>query len=314
MRFVFVTKERRLNPIAERVRNESHDVYYNACEFANPIVVTDKTIGNKEYQCIGFSSFNDALQDDAYNKATLVMSDVKVVEGEHTIDVSCWFNGMDFVLPVIVSINYDTFLEEGLGAKTSSMGCATIACNSSSKVFKDILLLLKPMLRKVSYMGMLTLECTTDMEVLRIEPYFKYDLLYAFFEGVHEEIGRMLQGINSGEKREFKYPDMYTIAVKVSIPPYPYTHIKSYSKELMGFCPENEKHIWLRNAVNENGVVSSIEGNGEVASITARGSSMQECRRRVYRTIRNLYIEEMQYRKDIGADAKHVFGLIDSWL
>jgi len=39
---------------------------------------------------------------------------------------------------------------------------------------------------------------------------------------------------------------------------------------------------------------------GDVATATARGRSVEECRRRAYRTIDNLIIPQGQWRTDIG--------------
>ena len=52
---------------------------------------------------------------------------------------------------------------------------------------------------------------------------------------------------------------------------------------------------------------------GVVATATARGCAVQECKRRVYRTIKNLCIEDMQLRRDVGLKAKETFEQIREW-
>jgi phosphoribosylamine--glycine ligase len=224
---------------------------------------------------------------------------------------------MDFVMPMLISVNEDRFLEGSLGQKVDSMGCVLYAPSGFPRVFKDIVEKLKPLLRKVNFCGLMTLGCRLmkdGYKVVRLVPYFKYDLLYAFFEGVQEELGRALHGIATGEKKEFNFPSAYAMAVKISIPPFPYTHVKSNVSTLNGFCPENEKHIWLQNAEKDvKGCVVSTVSRGVIASVTARGCSVQECRRRVYRTIRNLSIEDMQYRRDIGTKANGMFDKLKEW-
>ena len=320
MKFVFMTKGDKLKSVADRVRKENHDVEVNVAGSYRPLVVTDTPLTSyREYGfCVGHSSFSYNLQDEGkYNKAVLVMSDVVSGDVEPNVDISCWFNGMDFVMPTLVSINEDRFLEGSLGQKVDSMGCVLYAPAGTPRVFKDILLKLKPLLRKVNYCGLMTVECLLEKDtymVAKLVPYFKYDLLYAFFEGVQEELGRALHSIATGEKKEFKFPSVYTIAVKISIPPFPYTHTKSNVCTLNGFCPENERHTWLQNAEKDaTGCVVSTAGRGVIASVTARGCSVQECRRRVYRTIKNLSIEDMQYRRDIGTKAKAAFDKLREW-
>ena len=101
---------------------------------------------------------------------------------------------------------------------------------------------------------------------------------------------------------------MYAIAVRISIPPYPHSHVKTKHVALNGVCAENEKHIWAQNTVqDENGLIVSDTKYGVIAAVTARGTSVRECIRRVYRTVENLSIEDMQYRRDIGVKAENVF-------
>ena len=319
MKFVFITKGDKLKPVADRVRKENHDVEINVGGSYRPLVVADVPIGSyRDYGfCVGHSKFSSNLQDVKYNKAVLIMSDLNTKDVEPNVDVSCWFNGMDFVFPVVLSVNEDRFMEGGLGKKVDSMGCTLFACKGFPKVFKDILMKLKPLLRKVNYCGLMTVECLLkedDYIAIKLVPYFKYDLLYAFFEGVQEELGRALHSIATGEKKEFRFPSACTMAVKIAIPPFPYTHIRSKVSTLNGFCPENEKHIWLQNAEKDaHEVVVSTAGEGVIATVTARGCSVQECRRRVYRTVRNLSIEDMQYKRDVGMKASGVFDKLREW-
>lgn len=319
MKFVFITKGDKLKPVAERVRKENHNVEINTSGQYQPLMVTD--IPLTTYRDYGFNvghcKFSVTLQDEKYNKAVLVMSDLNTGDVEPNVDVSCWFNGMDFVMPVVISINEDRFMEGELGKKVDSMGCNLYASKGFPRVFEEIITKLKPLLRKVNYCGFMTVECLLKKDsyiVVKLVPYFKYDLLYAFFEGVQEELGRALHSIATGEKKEFRFPSAYTIAVKISIPPFPYTHIRSKVSTLNGFCPENEKHIWLQNAEKDaHEVVVSTEGKGVIATVTARGCSVQECRRRVNRTMRNLSIEDMQYRRDIGVKASGMFDKLKEW-
>jgi len=315
MKFVFISDNGRLNPVVERLRNEKYYVENNPRRIAKArdVIVTDKPllINTGDRFCIGDSKFSESLLSPAYHDAILVMNDMVKGEASSGVYMSCWFNGVDFVFPAVISINENKFMEDDRGAMVDSMGCTLCICSPKKKAFTKTLAKFKDLLRKVSYCGFFTLECAFDensVEIVKIEPYFKYDLLYAFLEGTQGELGKTLHEIAIGGKKEFKFPEMYAIAVRISIPPYPYSHIKSKEAELIGVCPANEKHIWLQNTVRDrNGLVVSSGDYGVIATVTARGCSVHECRKRVYRTIENLYIEEMQHRKDIGINAKATF-------
>lgn len=320
MKMIFYTKDNRLTPLARRVEAEGYDVLINSTtlpyKFKNDLKIVDepKALGGENSSCIGASHFSDALQEPKYNQfiCTIMGSpapttSIKVLVGVH---LSCWFNGVDFVYPPIISKNVNMFMEGDLGQEVPSMGCVGYTCKPSNKMFTDTLFKLKPTLRKVNYCGFITLEgylAEPTFYPIRVVPYFQYDLLYAFFEGVQEEIGRALHDISLGNKKEFVFPDKYIIAVRFSIPPYPYSQLVSNKFLLRGYNDKNAKHIWLQDAIKEKTGVFSNGGNGVVATVTARGDTIRECRRRVYRTISNLSIQGMQYRRDVGAGTEHLF-------
>lgn len=314
MKFVFITDNDRLKPIVERVRNEGYYVEMNprGSTKAADIVVTDKPVDtHKANFCVGDSKFSESLLSPTYHDAILVMNNIMKGDTSSNIYMSCWFNGVDFVFPAVISINENRFMDNDRGAVVDSMGCVLCICSPKKKAFVETLSKFKDLLRKVSYCGFFTLTCSFNQEnakITKIEPYFKYDLLYAFLEGTQGELGKTLHELAIGGKKEFKFPEMYAIAVRISIPPYPYSHVKSKKVELSGVCSANEKHIWLQNTIrSKDGLVVSDGGYGVVATVTARGVSVRECRRRVYRTIENLHIEEMQYRRDVGINAEATF-------
>ena len=321
MKFVFLTENGRLHPIASRVRNEKYYVENNPRQVvkATSLVVTDKPLVSDMYDkfCIGDSKFSQALLNPTYSDAILLMNDMHKGKSRSNISMSCWFNGVDFVYPAVISINEDRFMEGDKGMLTDSMGCMLSVCNPKKKAFTETLLKFKPLLRKVSYCGFFSLSCIFDektVKITKIEPYFKYDLLYAFFEGTQGEIGRALHEIAIGGKKEFKFPEQYAIAVRISIPPYPYSHVKCEKTILNGVNEKNERHIWLQNTIRkDSGLVSSDGGYGVVATVTARGVSGRECKRRAYRTIENLNIDWMQYRMDVGHSAESIFEQLQKW-
>jgi len=321
MKFIFLTENGRLHPIASRVRDEKYDVENNPRQVIQSasLVITDKPLVSdmSDKLCMGDSKFSQSLLNPSYHDAILVMNNFHKSKVRSNTSISCWFNGVDFVYPAVISINEDRFMEGDKGMLTDSMGCTLSVCNPNKRAFTETLLKFKDLLRKVSYCGFFSLSCVfneTTVKITKIEPYFKYDLLYAFFEGTQGEIGRALHEIAIGGKKEFKFPEQYTIAIRISIPPYPYSHVKCEKTVLDGVCKENEKHLWLQNTIRkDSGLVSSDGGYGVIASVTARGCSMRECKRRAIRTIENLSIDWMQYRMDVGHSAESTFEQLQKW-
>jgi hypothetical protein len=307
---IFYTRNQRLTPVAKRVEAEGYNVLINPIKIPskNDLKIADepKRLKGEHSFCIGASHFSDKLQELPYNR--FIASHVTPNQlniGFTPVYLSCWFNGVDFVYPPIVSTNVNMFMEGDLGQEVPSMGCVGYACKPSDKLFTETLFKLKPILRKVNYCGFITL--ASLFHSTYIHPYFLYDLLYAFLEGMQEEIGRAFHDITLGNKKEFVFPDKYIIAVRFSIPPYPYPQLASMKLLLRGYNDKNAKHIWLQDAIKTKTGVFSDGGNGVVATVTARGMTVRECRRRVYRTVGNLSMQGMQYRRDIGTGVEKLF-------
>lgn len=310
MNIVFYTRNQRLVPIAKRVEAEGYNVLINPIRTPakNDLKIVDepKRLSGEHSFCIGASPFSDKLQELPYNRfIASTMNAVPLNVGFKPVYLSCWFSGVDFVYPPIISTNVSMFMEGDLGQEVPSMGCVGCACKPSNKIFVETLFRLKPILRKVNYCGFITLVFLFHSTY--IQPFFQYDLLYAFLEGMQEEVGRALHDITLSNKKEFVFPDKYIIAVRFSIPPYPYPQLTSMKLLLRGYNDKNAKHIWLQDAVKTKSGVFSDGGGGVVATVTARGMTVRECRRRVYRTISNLSMQGMQYRRDVGVGTEHLF-------
>jgi hypothetical protein len=231
MNIIFYTSNQRLVTVAKRVEAEGYNVLINPIRIPskNDLKVADepKRLKGEHGSCIGASLFSDKLQELPYNRfIASTMNVIPLKPKDFTpVYLSCWFNGVDFVYPPIISKNVNMFMEGDLGQEVTSMGCVGCVCKPSDKIFTETLFKLKPILRKVNYCGFMTLAFLFHSTY--IHPYFQYDLLYAFLEGVQEEIGRALHDIALGNKKEFVFPDKYVIAVRFSIPPYPYLQLKS---------------------------------------------------------------------------------------
>jgi len=57
----------------------------------------------------------------------------------------------------------------------------------------------------------------------------------------------------------------------------------------------------------------SAGSKGRLMQVVARGRTVDECRRRVYRTISNLSIDNVQYRTDIGYAAVKAEKQLGNW-
>lgn len=99
-------------------------------------------------------------------------------------------------------------------------------------------------------------------------------------------------GVVRGEGELF--PSQVALGIRLSLPPFPMRG----SPQSQDLIPNDgrDKHLWLMDvSLGKAGIV-----DGDLGWATARGSSVREAKRRVYRTIENTPLSTMYYRKDIG--------------
>ena len=213
---------------------------------------------------------------------------------------------MDFVYPVFGIVDDSYFMDRDRGYPCV-MGSTVRIFREPPKVFMDSMWKLKACLRGASFRGFMILDCVGSL-VVGMYPHFRADSIYAILESMQEEIGRTLVDIFNGGKKNIRCcRSEYAIAVRMSVPPYPYSNLpfESFNKDIEGYCEGNAKHIWLREVNKDKEGKWKITG-GIIGAVTARGDSIKECRRRAYRTIGNLDIEWLQYRQDVGMKAADI--------
>ena len=311
MRFVLSYSRGRLFSIGNRLQKEGHQVTKGHLTSNGTLLISDVPLD--PVRCngegIGASRFTLLLA-----KSKEYQESIKIVAGLHASDIpiepsyslGCWFNGVDFVFPVFGIVDDNYFMDRDRGYPCV-MGSTIRIFKEPPKVFTDTLWKLKTCLRSANFKGFIILDCK-DSLVVGMYPHFQADSIYAILESMQEEIGRTFVDIFNGGKKNIRCcRHEYAIAVRISVPPYPYARppFESFRKDIKGYCEGNAKHIWLREVDKDKDGKWKIAG-GIIGTVTARGDTIKECRRRAYRTIGNLDIEWLQYRQDIGMKARDI--------
>jgi phosphoribosylamine--glycine ligase len=237
----------------------------------------------------------------------------EIVEGI-TISTEGWFNGRHFIKPFNHTIEQKHFLEDDKGPATGCEGNLVWTCDED-EIVQNTVLKLEDFLKRSDYVGPIDINAIVNEEgVWALEPTFRlgYDAIEALCEGLRENMIDLLFETAAGTKKEMNVTNDYLIAVRVSVPPYPYTDIKAIppGRPIDGLIDENLRHIYLTDVYRDsNGIYRCAGADGVVMKVTARGRTIREARRRVYRTINNISIHDMQYRKDI---AEHAMNSIET--
>ena len=201
-----------------------------------------------------------------------------------------------------------TLMEGGIGPRTSGMGSVVFIGNKESKLFAEGIGKLLPTLRKLKYSGQLSLKTTVNEDFICCENLIartNFNTIHAFLELVDERVATLFDQLKDGTLREIKIKGELAVETKLAVPPFPYNS-EGVEVELDGINRKNIRHIWLNDTTKKNGKYMYKGLNGLVGAVSARGDAVEswpiirDAKRRVMRTIKNLKVDELMYRRDIG--------------
>ena len=250
------------------------------------------------------------------------------VEG---IEVSSelWFNGKESV-NVNHTMEEKTFMEGGFGPKVGSMGSVVWNGSKASKLYTEGIGRLEETLRRVGYKGPIDLNTIITKDKLyglEFTCRMGYDAIFPFNELLRDKFSDLVYGIATGVGgREVQMRRGYAMGVVFAIPPFP-TNLEPWpevakdvckDRPIFGLSKENLKHIWIGDVYKKGNQYLCSGVNGILGTVTAHGDTpgenpLREARRRCYRTLSNLIIPDMMYRRDIGDRVLRDRAYLEQW-
>lgn len=230
-----------------------------------------------------------------------------------------WFNGKEWVRPFNHTLEKKRFMEGDKGPNTGCMGNVVWATNGD-KLTETALEPLAPLLEKVDYVGPLDVNCIVteqDAYFLEFTARFGYEAIQTWAELLKEPLFEYLYFMATAQPQEVPFfENGFAIGVRLSVPPYPTEENMERWRgvQVLDLPEEAKRHVWLADVMKQDGVEALAGVDGVVGCVTARGTTIRECRRRVYRTIKNIVIHpDVQYRSDIGEDAEEQVAKLRGW-
>jgi len=138
-------------------------------------------------------------------------------------------------------------------------------------------------------------------------------------EGVITPWGEFLYNLARKDNNELKVSRGFQIGVVVAVPPFPFYDKKEvfiYKDLSILFKKNNREGVHLGDIKNVNGTWSVAGNTGYVMVITGSGSTVDEARKIVYSRLKNINLQNMYYRTDIGlkwfteSDKLHTWGYL----
>lgn len=223
---------------------------------------------DKGIRTVGGCALSLRLLDDKFNRAVMQLLYTVRPEGYYT----GWFSNGEFRKGcVIQSVNHDRLMDGNLGPKVETAGCysTVVDSDSDSDVFNERVV---ELLLKAKYQGPVTV--SEDGIKLHVDPI----VTHSYFELV-KDLGRFL--LYSETLRHDS-----AMSLRLSVPPYPYA----------------ESGSPLRNELSKE-ALRHVHPTQSYCTVSGRGQTLNEARRRVYRAVDLLDLpEDVQYRLDIGKE------------
>ncbi|MBE3114105.1 MAG: hypothetical protein IMZ59_01135 [Actinobacteria bacterium] len=190
--------------------------------------------------------------------------------------------------------------------------------HKSNKITKTFLTPLLKELKKTGYVGAVNITSNIKSEgftLTNISLGFLFDSTYAALEGLRQPLGEFLYRLAFEGIKRVKASGDFLVATRVSIPPYPFPMSEQLNKSVSvsGIDENNLKHLWLRDMMFSDNEYSSAGCDGYLMTVTARGLTINKAFRRTHRTIGNLKIDNVQYRRDIGDGLDEKYAKVKEW-
>ena len=237
------------------------------------------------------------------------------------VAVGAFFNGDDFIYPININFEHKRLFPGDIGPYTGEMG-TLMFWSPSNDIFQTTLLKLKDKLKNSGYQGYIDINCIANAKgvyPLEITSRFGYPTISVQMEGVITPWGEFLYNLARKDNNELKVSRGFQIGVVVAVPPFPFDDQNEafiYQDLSILFKKNNHDGIHLGDIKNVNGVWSVAGNTGYVMVITGSGSTVEEARKIVYSRLKNINLQNMYYRTDIGlkwfteSDKLHTWGYL----
>ena len=222
------------------------------------------------------------------------------------VAVGAFFNGNDFIHPINVNFEHKKLFPGDIGPYTGEMG-TLMFWSQPNEIFKATLIKMKEDLVKSKYVGYIDINCIANSKgifPLEFTSRFGYPTISIQMEGITSEMGETLYKMAKGESFELKTKKGFQIGICVVIPPFPFDDPKEafiYKDLSILFKKPNLEGVHIGDVKIIHDTWTIAGDSGYVAVVTGSGNTVEEARKQAYMRVRNIMIQNMYYRTDIGS-------------
>lgn len=221
------------------------------------------------------------------------------------IAVGAFFNGNDFLFPINVNFEHKKLFPGDIGPYTGEMG-TLMFWSESNNLFKTTLEKMRDKLRESKYVGYIDINCVANakgIHPLEFTARFGYPTISIQMEGITSPWGEFLFALAGAESYDLKTKKGFQVGVVVAVPPFPYddrSEFAVYKDSSIIFKKDNVDGVHLGDVKLVDGDWHLAGESGYALVVTGSNGTVEEARHQAYRRVKNIMLQNMYYRTDIG--------------
>ncbi len=188
-----------------------------------------------------------------------------------------------------------------------------------NEIFRSTLLKIKQDIINSGYVGYIDINCIANAKgiyPLEWTCRFGYPIISIQIEGVTSEWGEFLYNLAKGDDMELKTKKGFQVGVCVVVPPFPYKDKNEsyiYKDLSIVFKKNSMDGMHLGDIKLVNGAWSIAGMTGYVMVMTGSGQTVEDARKQVYARLKNIILQNMYYRTDIGVKWSSDSDKLQTW-
>ncbi|MBI4449243.1 phosphoribosylamine--glycine ligase [Candidatus Woesearchaeota archaeon] len=221
------------------------------------------------------------------------------------VAVGAYFNGKEFITPINVNFEHKRLFPGDVGPFTGEMG-TLMYWDDPNVLFKETLKKMEFKLAQSGYVGYFDINCIVNARniyPLEMTCRFGYPTISIHLEGITSPIGKFLQSLAGGEPCEFKTKKGFQVGIVIAVPPFPFSdpsEFRIYRDCSIIFKKPNFDGVHLGDVKMVDGDWKLAGESGYALVVTGSGVTVDEARKQAYGRIKNIILQNMYYRTDIG--------------
>jgi phosphoribosylamine-glycine ligase len=168
----------------------------------------------------------------------------------------------------------------------------------------------------IGYVDINTIATAKGVFPLEFTCRFGYPTISIQMEGIQMPIGEFLYRLAKGENFAIKTKKGFQLGVVIAVPPFPYADKRvfaTYKDSSIIFRKPSMEGVHIGDVKFVDGDWHLAGESGYVLVVTGCGNTVDESRKQAYSRIKNIILQNMFYRTDIGVKWYYESDMLQTW-